>query len=108
MSTAGQYVRLDEHGVWRVGNTHVMLDAVVAGFRQGQSPETIHQDYPALRLEEIYGAIAHYLAHQADMDDYLRRQDEVWERERARAEAHPSPVVSRLRDLHRTATSPSS
>jgi hypothetical protein len=35
------YVWVDEHGVMRVGNTWVMLDAIVAGFAQGHSPATI-------------------------------------------------------------------
>ena len=43
-----QYVHVDEHGVMRVGNSRVMLDAVVAGFVQGYSPETIQRQFPAL------------------------------------------------------------
>jgi len=101
MDNSKRYVRLDEHGVWRVGNSHVMLDGVVAGFHQGQSPETIRQSYSALSLEAVYGAIADYLANKAEFDEYVRRQDELWERERARAEAHRPPVVERLRKLQR-------
>ncbi len=98
-----RYVRLDEHGVWRVGDTHVMFDSVLAGFYQGNSPETIRQRYPSLTLEQVYGSIADYLANQAEFDDYLRRQREIWARERARAEARPSPVRDRLRRLRREA-----
>ena len=47
------YVRKDDHGVLRVGETRVMLDSVVAGFHQGHSAETIAQQYPALTLEEV-------------------------------------------------------
>jgi hypothetical protein len=36
-------VRVDEHGMMRVGETRVMLDALVAGFEQGHTPETIQQ-----------------------------------------------------------------
>lgn len=32
-----QYVRVDEHGVMRIGTTRVMLDALVAGFEQGHA-----------------------------------------------------------------------
>jgi len=74
-----------------------MLDSVAAGFHQGQSPKTIRQSYPALSLEAVYGAIADYLANRAELDDYLRRQDDVWAR--ARAEASPSAVVERLRKV---------
>jgi hypothetical protein len=49
------YVRVDEHGAMRTGNSRVMLDSIVAGFEQGHSPETLQQQYPALSLEEMYG-----------------------------------------------------
>jgi uncharacterized protein (DUF433 family) len=106
MDSAKRYVHLDEYGVWRVGATRVTLDSVLAGFHQGDSPETICQDYPALSLEEVYGAIADYLANTAELDNYLRHQDEVWARERARAEARPNPVRERLRKLRREAATP--
>jgi uncharacterized protein (DUF433 family) len=97
MQTAKIYVRQDEHGVLRVGDTRVMLDSVVAAFQQGHSAETIGQQYPALSLEEVYGAIAYYLANEEDVNQYLRRQDEVWKQWREKANAVTSPVVQRLR-----------
>jgi uncharacterized protein (DUF433 family) len=97
MSTTKSYVRQDEHGVLRVGATRVMLDSVVAAFDQGHSPETIAQQYPSLFLEDVYGAIAYYLANKDEIDQYLHRQDEVWRQWREKAESVTSPVVQRLR-----------
>jgi uncharacterized protein (DUF433 family) len=99
MLMAKTYVRQDEHGVLRVGDTRVMLDSVVAAFHLGHSAETIAQQYPALSLEDVYGAIAYYLANQADVDRYLRDQDEVWKQWREKANAVASPAVQRLRGL---------
>lgn len=99
MSQEKNYVRVDENGVYRVGNTRVMLDSVVAGFREGHSPETIRQQYPALTLEEVYGSIAYYLAHRAEVEAYLQRQDVVWDEWRTKTERQPSPVVERLKAL---------
>ena len=99
MQASRIYVRQDESGVFRVGDTRVMLDSVVAGFHQGHSAETIAQQYPALSLEEVYGAIAYYLANRAEVDQYLRRQDEVWKQARENANAAVSPVTQRLRGL---------
>ena len=96
------YVRLDENSVYRVGKSRVILDSVVAAFRQGHSAETIRQQYPALTLEEVYGSITYYLAHVAEVDAYLHRQDAVWEQWLTRSEEQPSPVVERLRALART------
>lgn len=97
MPTRKAYIRKDKHGVLRVGRTRLMLDSVVAAFLQGHSPETIVQQYPALTLEEAYGAILYYLVHQGEVNEYLRRQDECWQRERAAADAAASPVLERLR-----------
>ena len=80
VQTREPYVRTDEHGVMRVGETRVMLDSVVAAFEQGHSPETIQQQYPALSLEQVYGAVAYYLANRGEVDQYLERQGEVWRR----------------------------
>ncbi len=91
------YIRDDEHGVKRVGQTRVMLDSVIAALHQGNSAETIAQQYPALTLEEIYGAITYNLANKKEVDQYLRRQDEVWKQGREKADQAASPVVARLR-----------
>ena len=94
-----QYVRLDKHGVVRIGNSRVMLDSIVAGFEQGHSPETLRQQYPTLSLEEVYGAITYYLAHTDEVHTYLKQQDELWEAWRAKSPTRSSPVVERLRAL---------
>jgi uncharacterized protein (DUF433 family) len=99
MDNSKSYVRTDESGVYRVGRTRVSLDSVVIGFQLGHSPETIQDQYPTLSLEEVYGAIAFYLANQQTVDDYLKKQEKVWEDFRAKVDQIPSPVVERLRKL---------
>lgn len=88
----------------RVADTRVMLDSVVAGYKEGRSPESIRQEYPSLTLEQVYGAITYYLAHRDEVEAYLRKQDALWERLRREADKHPAPVVERLRALKRGAT----
>lgn len=97
------YIHDDDHGAKRVGHTQVMLDSVLAAFHQGHSAETIAQEYPALTLEEVYGAIADYLANKEEIDGYLRRQDTVWDEWRHKAEQGAGPVVKRLREEARKA-----
>jgi hypothetical protein len=75
-----------------------MLDSVVAAFHQGHSAETIAQQYPVLSLEEIYGAIAYYLANKEAVDQYLRSQDDVWRVAQEQADHAAGSVVSRMRD----------
>jgi uncharacterized protein (DUF433 family) len=99
MNSSKRYVEPDSQGVLRVGSLDVSLDSVVVAFQEGHSPETIQQLYPALSLEEVYGAVAYYLGNRNDVDQYLKRQAQIWELARQRAAQSPSPVVQRLRAL---------
>ena len=99
MDPQTEYVKTDQHGVMRVGDTHVMLDSVVAAFDQGHSPETIRSQYPSLTLEQVYGAITYYLSHRDQVEQYLRRQEGEWAKWRAQSERQPSAVVDRLRGM---------
>ena len=61
-----------------VRDTRISLDSIVYAFREGSSPETICEDFPGLTLPQVYGAIAYYLDHQADIDAYLAQRKERW------------------------------
>lgn len=100
MSGDPAYVTRDEYGVLRVGNTHVMLDGIIAGYEQGHTAETIQSQYPVLSLEQVYGAIAWCLGHSSEVEEYLRTQDAAWNRARHLAQGS-SPVVERLRAVRR-------
>jgi uncharacterized protein (DUF433 family) len=82
-------------GNYYVAGTRISLDSIVHAFRRGESPETICQNFELLRLEEVYGAIAYYLANQADIDVYLIRQSGKWTE--GRRDADPLPVNLRER-----------
>ena len=109
MSEPNNYVQADEHGVKRVGDSRVMLDSIVAGFEEGHSAETLQQQYPALSLEEVYGAITYYLSHAEEVKEYLRQQGKeylrqqgkVWDHWRAKSAERQSPVVDRLRAVQK-------
>ena len=103
---SSSYVQRDRDGVLRVAGTRVSLDSVVLAFQEGHSPESIRQQYPALTLEAVYGTVTYYLAHRREVDDYLRHQEEVWERARRESDAHPSPVLQRLRAEAAAAVAP--
>ena len=66
----GTYVELRDGG-YMVSGTRVSLDSVVYAFTSGASAETIAQAFPVLNLEQVYGAIAFYLAHRDDVDRSL-------------------------------------
>jgi uncharacterized protein (DUF433 family) len=83
-------------GAYYVARTRISLDSIVYAFLRGESPETICQNFELLRLEEVYGAIAYYLANQADVDAYLVRQSEKWAQEKSNAEPLPVSLRERL------------
>jgi uncharacterized protein (DUF433 family) len=99
MAEAKSYTRVDEFGVIRVGKTRVAIDGVIHAFLEGQSPEAIRRSYQSLSLEEVYGAIAYYLANRADLDAYVLRQRAEWEKLREEQDRNPPPVIQRLRAL---------
>jgi uncharacterized protein (DUF433 family) len=68
------YIEYRNDAYWIEG-TRVSLDSVVYAFRQGLSPESIVQSFPLLTLEQVYGAIAFYLANRAEIDAYLAAEE---------------------------------
>lgn len=86
------YVEQDKTG-YRIADTRVSLESVVFAFREGWSPETIAGEcFPTLTLEQVYGAIAYYLAHRGDIDTYLERVEATHEEQRS---AHEDPAFAR-------------
>jgi uncharacterized protein (DUF433 family) len=65
-----QYVEQRDKGYWLEG-TRISLDSVLYSFLNGDSPESIAQNFPLISLEQVYGAIAFYLANREIIDLYL-------------------------------------
>jgi uncharacterized protein (DUF433 family) len=93
------YVREDEQGALRLGESGVSLDSVVIAYQEGLTAEAIQEQYPALSLEDVYGGIAFYLANRDEVHRYLERQEQKWEELRKKIAQNPSPVVERLRAM---------
>jgi uncharacterized protein (DUF433 family) len=83
-------------GVIRVADTRVTLSTVIDSFLTGASPEEIAQDFPVLRLDDVYAVITYYLRHRAEVDAYLRERRTRAEALRREIETH-SPQTG-LRD----------
>src|SRR5919198_3343419 len=62
-------------GGYYVAGERVSLDSLVYAFRRGASPETIRRSFPVLTLEQVYGAITFYLAHEQEVDAYLEESE---------------------------------
>ena len=76
-----QYVEKRDEGFW-ISGKRISLDSIVYAFQRGQSPESIQRSFPLLTLEEIYGAITFYLANQTEIDEYLIKEENEFEKMR--------------------------
>jgi uncharacterized protein (DUF433 family) len=75
----GEYIE-QRNGGFYVAGTRVSLDSIVYSFKAGDSPETIRQNFSSLSLEQVYGAIAFYLAHEQEVDTNVREGEEEIQR----------------------------
>lgn len=94
-------VQMDSDGVARVGGTRVTLDTVVFSFNNGATAEEIVQQYPALKLADVYATIAYYLRAKEEVDSYLRQRQSQAEAVRRENEARFNPIGIRERLLSR-------
>jgi uncharacterized protein (DUF433 family) len=94
-------LRTDEDGVVRIGETRVTLDTVVAAFREGMSAEGIAEQYPALRLAEVYSVIGYFLSHPDEVGVYLQQRQQLACEVQRENESRFPPVGVRARLLAR-------
>lgn len=99
-----QYIK-ERNGGYFIEGTRVSLDSVVYAFLRGESPEGIAESLPALGLEQIFGALAYYMAHREVVDRYLSQGREEFEllRQQARR-CHPALYAKLTEARHKSQT----
>ncbi len=93
---AKPYIEQRDTGYWIEG-TRISLDSVVYSFLNGESPEGIAQNFPLLSLEQVYGAIAFYLANRALVDAYLEAGEAEFQRLQQSCQARSPLLYQKLR-----------
>src|SRR4051812_24800236 len=86
-------LRGDPPGVWRVGESRVLLELVLRAFQDGATPETIVQRYPTLGLADVYAVIGYYLRHRAEVEEYLARRERQAEEVRQRGDRQQADLA---------------
>jgi len=84
------------NGGYYVAGTRISLDSVVYSFNEGKSPEAIQEDFPLLKRAQVYGAIAFYLDHQQEIDEYLARAEREFEGSTVPIEAGESRALGKV------------
>ena len=97
---SNQYVEQRDEGYW-VAGTRVSLDSIVYAFLDGQTAESIAQSFPVLTLEQVYGAIAFYLANRSEIDIYLTQVSVSFEALRQAARDADPMFYQKLADARR-------
>jgi uncharacterized protein (DUF433 family) len=69
-------IRLEAGGVIRVGNSRISCDLVIEQYENGMTPEDLVRAYDTLKLADAYGAIAYYLNHRQEIQEYLKRRSD--------------------------------
>jgi len=88
----------DDNGVVHVGETRVTLDTVIATFLNGATAEEIAQQYPTLKLADVYAVISYYLRHKEEIETYLsdRKEQAAKVQEENESRFNPSGIRERL------------
>lgn len=74
-----EYIERRDGGYY-VAGVRISLDSIVYAFNRGESPERMLEEFPLLdRVSRVYGAIAFYLDHQAEIDKYLEETEREFE-----------------------------
>jgi uncharacterized protein (DUF433 family) len=68
-------LREDVRGGYRVGNSRVPLEVVLAEYQDGADPESIVNAYPTLELADVYAVITYYLRHRDDVNAWLGKRE---------------------------------
>ncbi|MGA3024141.1 MAG: DUF433 domain-containing protein [Bryobacteraceae bacterium] len=99
------YVEQREGGYYIAGS-RVSLESVVYAFLRGDSAEAIAESFPSLTLEQVYGALACYLAQRNEIDAYLDAGRVEFERLRSEARRRHPALYARIEAARDTSTSP--
>ena len=84
----------------RLTGHRIGLEHVVQVYKEGFSPEMLHEQYPTLPLALVHKVIAFCLENQAEVDAYFADCQAEIERQRASALKGPSlaELQQRLKD----------
>jgi len=89
-------LRADETGAIRFGQSRVTLDVSLQYWRMGIKPKEIARGLDTVTLADIHGALACYLRHEPQIDDYLRGRADGAEKLRQQIEAANASLLAPL------------
>src|SRR5437762_13191874 len=64
----------NQEGTLHVRGTRIPLHTILSSYEQGLSPEDIVQEYPSLKLGDVYMLIGYYLLQSPEVQEEMRRE----------------------------------
>ncbi len=95
-----EYIEQRDGGYF-IRGTRVSLDSIVYAFLRGESPEGIAESYPALGLEQIFGALAFYMANRKMVDRYLCEARQEFETLRQHARGNNPALYAKIAEARK-------
>ncbi|SRR5260221_6881750 len=95
---------VDVDGVIRINNTRVTLRTVITAYKQGTTPQQIGEQFPTLKLADIFLTIGYYLEHEQEVDQYLNNQEQLAAELQRQSESafSSTDLYQRLKDAKRS------
>jgi uncharacterized protein (DUF433 family) len=95
----------ERDGGYFLAESRVSLDSIVYAFLRGESPEGIVESFPAITLEQVFGALSFYLANRDRVDEYLRKGRQEFESLRQESRQNNPGLYARLAEARQRANS---
>ncbi|MFT3971830.1 MAG: DUF433 domain-containing protein [Micropruina sp.] len=92
---------MDDAGRLMIVGTRVPIDALVAAFKRGESPEAIQEAFDTVALADVYAVLGYYIRHRADVEAYLSEREQRGSELQASIEREYPPDGLRARLLAR-------
>ena len=100
-------LRVDEHGVIRIGDSRLSLEVILDYHNQGMTAEAIAEGYQDIvTLADVHAVLAYYLRHRDEVDGYLQRRDQEAEAIRHQIEAEQPSRPGFREESARSSSSP--
>lgn len=87
----------ESDGTVHIIGSRITLDTIAGAYKRGDTPREIQEGFPSLSMRQIYGAIAFYLEHEAEVEAYLEWRKEEGETIRREIESGQDTVGFRER-----------
>jgi hypothetical protein len=96
-----EFVERRDDSFYLIGS-RVPLAHIVREFQRGESAEAIRSHYPALSLEQVYGAITFYLGSKEDVERDIAEREREEDAFTSANPAHPEVKMKFERMRQRT------